>query len=158
MIDLLFQLLNFGLFVAGCWYIYKNFMVDSIRESISEEQKEEIRLHKHSESLENAVHTVRHEIGQQERKYRNLHDTFVQWRTKHEQERVRVDQEYRARRALLEQQWREQEKRAEMLAILRKFRKKGFDHARSRLYEQYHDTDKGRNFVHAIVKQVSSDD
>lgn len=88
-VAVLFRLINLSVFIFFVAYIFKKYLLDTIKKRITDEKQTIIDLHHKADTLVSEINSLERAIHQDERTCRELKARVVEWRAQAE----RVSQE-----------------------------------------------------------------
>jgi len=153
MIDVIFALINFGIFTLLAVYVYLYYVAPSIHHSIHEQQVAHDRLIAQRTKLREACRDVEKQLAQQEREYHTLTEKMSQWSSalqeiQHEQQQAAERMRERIRTRMYQQQQYRQRRKA-----LKQSFPHALEQARAHL-KKYYNADRGRAYIQHSVKHM----
>jgi hypothetical protein len=86
LVTILFQLINFALFMFLIWYVCKKYLIGQVKQAIEDKQHALVELHTQASILVDSIHIIQQAIEFDERMCHDLKIRVNTWRVQAEQQ------------------------------------------------------------------------
>ena len=157
LLSVIFRLVNFGILVFMCVYLFKRYVLPSIKEQMKSEEEEAQAIKSRHKELRMQEKTVTAFAQEQEKTCCMLKEKVHRWRRVQDDYVLRRAQERERRVRYLNDRVAHQELEFAQQRVLQKALPRAVMHARIALQQTFSSADKKRAYLNEIMSQISKE-